>query len=353
VIGRLGFQVRVIADRRNPRLLYLTWLQADDVGLFRFTSPENPIVVARSEDGGRTWERPVRVSDPRRSRVVAPSLALGTKGELYVLYLELGEDRLDYDGLHRGRGGPPYDGRFKLVLARSLDRAATWAESVVDDRVVPTERFVAFLPPFPALAVDPGSGRIYAGFQDGRQGRADVLVWSRAPSANAWEGPARVNDTAEGDDTSQYLPKLAVAPNGRLDVVYYDRRSDPQDKRNEVSLQSSFDRGKSFGDSIPITTRAFDSGVGYGNERELPDLGSRIGLISGDDSAFAVWSDTRAGNVDTNKQDIGSARVTFEEPGLLRDATRYVLRFGGLALALAGLFVLASSLRRPRSEATT
>ena len=351
VIGPLGFQVRLIADRSNPRLLYLSWLQADDVGLFRFTTPENPIVVARSTDGGATWERPVRVNDPDRQRVVAPSLAVGPKGELYVLYLELGGDRLDYEGLHRGRGGRPYTGRFKLVLARSRDRGASWEESEVEDRLVPTERFLAFLPPFPSIAVDGESGRVYAGFQDGRLGSSDVFVWSRAPGAG-WDGPTRVNDTPEDDGSSQYLPKLAVAPNGRLDVVYYDRRSDPNDTRNEVSLQSSFDHGESFGESIPVSSRAFDSRVGYGNEREMPDLGSRIGLLSDEDSALAVWSDTRAGTVDTNKQDIGSARVTFEEPGDLRRGLKYALRYAGLALALAALAVLAGSLRE-RSRAAT
>ncbi len=346
VIGPLGFQVRVTADRSNPRLLYLSWLQADDVGLFRFTTPENPIVVARSSDAGATWERPVRVSDAQRQRVVAPSPAVGPKGELYVLYLELAGDRLDYEGLHRGRGGRPYQGRFKLVLARSLDRGASWEESEVEDRLVPTERFLAFLPPFPSVAVDRESGRVYAGFHDARHGRSDVFVWSRAPGA-AWEGPTRVNDTPERDGSSQYLPKLAVAPGGRLDVLYYDRRSDPNDIRNEVSLQSSFDHGRTFGDSIPVSSRAFDSRVGYGNERDMPDLGSRIGLLSDDESAFAVWSDTRAGTIDTNKQDIGSARVRFEEPGALRTAGKHVLRYGGLALALAGLAVLAATLRRP------
>ena len=42
-----------------------------------------------------------------------------------------------YEGGHEGQGGPPYAGRFTLVVARSQDRGATWLQSVVDDRVAP------------------------------------------------------------------------------------------------------------------------------------------------------------------------------------------------------------------------
>ena len=349
LLGPLAFQVRLTADPTDRRRLYLSWLRASDVGLFKFTTPGNPILVARSVDGGSTWGDPVRVSPPSRPRAVAPSVAVGPNGEVYVLYLDLAGDRLDYEGAHGGRGGAPYDGRFKLVLARSLDRGATWGESVVDGRLVPTERFVAFLPPFPSIAVDPEDGRVYAGFHDGRLGKPDVLVWSRSAGGTEWEGPTRVNDTPERDGTSQYLPKLAVAPGGRLDVVYYDRRSDPKDVSNEVSLQSSFDHGESFNESLALSSTAFDSRVGSGSERGLPDLGNRLGLVSDDSSALAAWSDTRTGTIDSNKQDIGGARVVVSEPGALRKAVRYGLRYAGLALVVAGLAVALVGARRRRS----
>ena len=344
ILGRLAFQVRLTADRADARRLYLSYVRADsDVGLFKFTAPGNPILVSRSVDGGASFGRPVRVNPAPRARAVAPATAVGPKGEVYVLYLDLGDDRLDYEGQHRGRGGRPYSGRFKLVLARSLDEGRTWAESEVEDSLVPTERFVAFLPPFPSLAVDPRDGRVYAGFQDGRLGKSDVFVWSRAADGARWQGPTRVNDTPERDGTFQYLPRLDVAPGGRLDVVYYDRRADPKDVMNEVSLQSSFDEGKSFDARIRLTGQDFDSRVGYGNERDMPDLGSRLGLVSDDESALAVWSDTRSGSIDSNKQDIGSARVVFEEPEA-RETAQKVLLLVGFAAILAGLVSLALTL---------
>jgi hypothetical protein len=347
VLGPLAFQVRLVADPRRPRTLYLTWLNAAAVGLYRLERPGNPIRLARSDDGGADWTSPARVSSPARGRVLAPSPAVGPKGEVYVLYLDLGGDRLDYEGAHEGRGGPPYSGRFSLVLARSLDRGARWAESLVDDRIVPTERFLSFLPPFPSLAVA-ADGRVYAAFTDGRFGSPDVLEWSLAAGAARWRGPVRVNDTPEQDGSSQYLPRLAVAPNGRLDVVYYDRRADPRDVSNDVSLQSSYDRGRTFDASIRLSSRSFSSRIGFGSERDMPDLGSRLALLSDDGSARAFWADTRAGTVASNKQDIASAEVRFSPAPAAAEPEKDALRFGGALLVLAGLALAAALLARVR-----
>ncbi len=348
VLGPLAFQVRLTADPAHPRRLYLTWLQASEVALFRFAEPGNPIRFSRSDNGGATWRRPVRVSRPSRERVVAPSTAVGPRGEIYVLYLDLGQDRLDYEGAHSGLGGPPFAGRYQLVLGRSVDGGRSWEESVVERRLAPIERFLVFLPAFPSLAVDQRDGRVYAGFHSQRRGAADVLVWSLPRGDSSWQGPTRVNDNAPGDRTSQYLPKLAAGPDGRLDVVYYDRRSDPKNVMNEVSLQSSFDNGESFTKRLRLSRRAFDSRVGFGSERDLPDLGSRLGLLAGDSRATAVWTDTRAGTVTSNKQDIYAAQAVF--PARLSVALRFALRYGGGALALVGLATLAVAARQGGGE---
>jgi len=346
VTGPLAFQVRIAADPARPGVLYVTWVQALDVGNLKFTAPGNPIRAARSQDAGASWSRPVQVNDTRRGRALAPSPAVGRDGELYVLYLDVGEDRLDYEGAHEGTGGPPYPGRFTLVLARSRDGGRTWAESVVDDRIVPIGRFIPFLPPFPSLAVDRGSGRIYAAFHDARLGTPDVWIWTLEPGGRHWESPVRVNDTPRRDATAQYLPEVAVAASGRVDVVYYDRRGDPRgDRMNDVSLQSSRDGGRTFSARLGLASRSFDSRIGFGSERGLPDLGSRLGLVSGDGQALAAWSDTRAGTDASNKQDIMRAVVAPGRAGVGAASADDIGR-GGLALMVGGFAALILMRRR-------
>jgi hypothetical protein len=280
------------------------------------------------------------VSASARERVLAPAPAVGPDGALYVLYLDVGDDRLDYAGAHHSSGGPPYAGRFSLVLGRSSDGGATWQESVVDDRVVPTRRFIPFLPPTPSLAVDPRSGKVFVAFEDGANRPADVHLWSLAPGSGSWNGPIRVNDTPSGDRSTQYLPKLATASNGRLDVSYYDRRDDPADRRNEVAVQSSFDGGRSFAAHVDVSDRGFDSRIGAGSERGLPDIGSRLGLVSEPSAVLAAWTDTRAGTVSSNKQDIAVAQATVTRSGRLSDSARRSLRYCAAALLLAAVAFL-------------
>lgn len=348
VAGPLAFQVRVATDPQRPERVYVTWLQPDMVGLYLFSGSDNRIVVARSDDAGRSFGKPVRASARSRQRVLAPSAVVGPDGALYVLYLDVRGDRLDYEGGHGSAGGAPYPGHFALVLGRSTDAGATWQESLVDDRVVPTRRFISFLPPSPSLAIDRSSGRVYVAFEDGRHAPSDVYVWSLAKGAGTWTGPTRVNDTPSGDKGWQYLPKIAVAPDGRLDVAYYDRREDPSNVRNHVSLQSSSDEGATFTSHTRLTDRSFDSRIGAGSELDLPDLGSRLGLVSESSAALAAWTDTRAGTVSSNKQDIAFAEATVARSGGLSQSARSGLRYGAIALLVAAIALLLAPRMRWR-----
>lgn len=344
VSGPRAFQVRMSAHPNIAGRVYLSWLQADETALHALANTGNPIVSVRSDDGGKTWSAPVRVSPSSRERVVAPSTAMGLDGHIYLSYLDLGDDRLDYHGGHQGKGGPPYGGTWSLVVARSTDDGATWQETVVDDKVVPAERFIVFLPPSPSLAVD--GNRVYVAFQDASLGEADVWLWASSDGGSTFGSRSKINDTPKDDATSQYLVRLGVATNGRLDALYYDRRADTKNVMNAVSLQSSGDHGATFGAHMTVSEQPFDSRIGYGSERNLPDLGSRLGLFSADERALALWSDTRAGTPVSGKQDLAMAIVVMGEPGESKGPLRPV----GIVLVLAGLGVIVAGLRKGTAQ---
>ncbi len=347
VAGPLAFQLRFAADPARPGRLYLAWLQGSQTSSWGFAGDGDPIVVARSDDGGATWGKPVAVSPASRRRAVAPSLAVTGAGALAVAYLDVGNDRLDYNGGHEGRGGDPYPGHWSLLVARSSDGGTTWREAVVDAGIVPTQRFLMFFPPAPAIAVDRGSRRLYVAFHDGRLGDADVWVWASGVGGEPWGTARRVNDTPRGDGRAQYLPQLAVTPDGRVDVVYYDRRGDAADVMNTVSVQSSFDGARSFLRRLQVSDRSFDSRIGFGSDRELPDLGDRLGIVATDAGALTVWTDTRSGLRETGKQDLAGAVIDVSPPRRGPAA----LRVAGPALVLAGMVLAVFALKRRHARA--
>ena len=119
---------------------------------------------------------------------------------------------------------------------------------------------------------------------------------------------------------------------------------------SDLSFQSSSDGGKTFTPRLRLSDKPFSSRIGFGADRDLPDIGSRLGLLSTDTRSLAVWTDTRAGTEASYKQDLGQAVVAFSDPARLSDTLESLLRYGGIALALVGLLVLAGALlwsRRP------
>lgn len=350
VLGQFAFQVRLTADPQQSGRLYLTWLQAERTATLAFPDTGAPIMFSRSDDGGSTWSPPVRVSPTDRLRAVAPVFAVAPNDALLVVYLDLGNDALDYHGGHEGRGGEPYRGPWQLVAARSANGGNTWSETTISSKIVPYDRFVIFEPPLPAVAVDSRQGRAYVAYTDARGGDPDVYVWASADGGSSFGTPVRVNDTRPADATSQYLPQLSVAPGGRVDVVYFDRRRDPRrNLANDISFQSSFDGGRDFSPHVRLNSGAFDSRIGNGSERGLADLGSRLALLSNRRQSLAVWPDTRAGTEASRKQDLRQALV---EP-TQRSALRTPLQGAAIIILAFGLLLAARSARARARQTST
>jgi len=330
VAGPLTFQPRLAVDPRGP--VYVTWLQAQETVLNGFAAPFPYVVAVRSDDGARSFSAPVRVSDPERERLGAPSGVVDSQGRLVVLYEDFKDNRRDFSYLE----GPPAERPFALVLTSSADGGRSFFKGTeIESGVVATRRFLIFLPEAPTLARGPGD-ELYVAWADSRNGDDDVFLRRSADGGRSWSEPVRVNDNPERDGTDQLLPKVAVAPDGRVDVLFLDRRHDPQDVQTDAYLASSDDGGRSF-DNLQVSTRSFDSRVGptFGPDYGT-DFGTRLGLDSAGATAFAAWTDTRLGSEASGSQDVAFARVSLpDEPPFLLGwpAAVVLLAIGGAALA--------------------
>jgi hypothetical protein len=346
VAGPETFHTTLAVDADTGRL-FAAWVQSNPTASeceLCFAQTGLPIMVSRSEDGGRTWATPLQVSDAGRMRVGAPSLAVDSKGNPSVLYLDYGDDRVDWENLPG-----TYDGRFTLVVARSANEGFDWgAGQVVDADIVPTGRFVAYLPVVPGFAVG-SNGDMFAVWADARSGDPDILLRRSTDDGRTWSRPVPVNRGTVGDGVPQDLPSVDVAPGGRVDVVYYDRTIDSRGSMADVLLSSSSDSGMSFTKHFRLSDSASNRRIGPGGSpfSQEADFGTRISVASLSGGAIAAWTDTRNGTLDGGKQDIFTAQVPLEDNSSLGLAYRLLAGLGAL-LGIAGvtLFVLSRRARR-------
>lgn len=328
VSGADAFHPRLAADGER---VVATWVQAGPNTSARTLglAPEpNPLTAAVSADGGRTFGPPVRVGDPGL-RVVAPSVVLGKGNTVVVSALDLGDDDLDYSGLHQAQGGPPAEGTWRVLTWTSTDSGATFGDaSVVAEFAIPQRIHVDLGPPRPGLARDPRDGRLYVTWESGVGKARDVFVASSDDDGTSWSPPRSV----VARRGTQTLASVDVGPGGRVDVVFYDRGVDPEDVRTEVAQASSWDGGRTFSVAT-ISARRFDSRIGLGSFQGLAIQGTQTEVIARKGGSVAFWSDASRATQDDNKLDLGVALVKAKGPG----AVRLPFLTLGVLLVLAGV----------------
>ena len=323
-----AFHARMAVDGNR---VWVTWVQA--VGAAEkplgFGTTPAPVRMARSDDGGATFAPAVTVSEGRR--LVQPTPVAMGDGRVVVGALDLAGDFDDYEARHGGQGGPPPEERWRVVSLTSTDAGATFGPPVaVADGVVPPARIIVNLAPAPSFARDPRSGGpLYAAWDAGRGDGRDVFLARSDDAGAGWTSPVAVSS----GDNGQFLPTVAVAPGGRVDVVFYDRRADAGDVRAQATMASSDDEGRTFRTAV-LSDTPFDTRIGFGSLQGIPVLGSRLAVLSDTDGALAFWSDTSRGTIDDNVQDLAGARVLIDAAGRRRPA---LLPLGLVVLGLGGL----------------
>ena len=318
VLGAERYQVRMAID---PGLgahgrIHIVWLEARTApptgGL---PAGRNPIMTAYSDDGGATLSTPVQVSDDDRPRAVAPSVALGSDHSVHIVYYDLRDDARDYQGLD----GPTWTGRWSLISTRSDDAGDHFERGVVvDSDIVPMERVMLIFTMAPASLASDHDEHLFVAWADARNGDWDVFLRRSLDGGGSWDAPVRLNDDPLHDGRNQYLPKLSVSPSGRVDAIFYDRRSNAENRGNDVSYTYSLDTGRTFSPNLRINSLTFDSFIGprylVTSAKGLREIGSRLALLSEDSRVVAAWTDTRHTYLTGKAQDIFSASVDAPSP---------------------------------------
>ena len=226
-------------------------------------SPNPPIFVSRSTNGGASFSVPLKISQFAHSNQGSEP-AVGPNGEVYVAWFRI-------NGPPPGPGQPPLGPA--IMIAKSTNCGQTFATPVEVVRVTPigfggqpvNARLRANFRTnsFPRIDVNPTNGHVYIVYNANPEGPdgADVFFTRSADGGATWSAPVRVN--SDPGDNDQFFPDIAVNAAGVIEVVWYDQRLDPANFAMDIYHAQSVDGGLSFGANQRVTMSSSIPAVGY------------------------------------------------------------------------------------------
>ena len=256
----------LVADN-NPNSPYSGSLY---VGWTEFSLAKSIVLFSRSNNGGISWSEPFEISTheglPRddNGAVEGFTAAAAPNGLLYAVWADGNSIAFTTSR----------DGGITFVPSRKiLDTAPSYFT------VEGVERSNGF----PQIAVDVRTGRIFVTWADFRNGDVDVFCSTSMDQGRNWSRPVRVNNDALHNGADQFFQWLAVDPSdGSADVLFYDRRDDPDNRRAIVVLARSSDEGQSFSNYAWSET-PFDPGDLF--------LGDYTGIAALNGRVYGAWTE--------------------------------------------------------------
>jgi len=222
------------------------------------------------------------------------------------------------------------------------------------------------------LAADPNSSSLYFVWYGNRNPRAqrppqgnddrEVFIRVSNDGGRTWSDAKEVNDDHARPDIQHYDPAAAVAPNGRLDLVWYDFRNSPTPEGeapggngggwNDVYYTYSTDKGATLAKNVRISDRSIDRNIGVWSNNV--HIHAHVGLTTTDDAVYFSWQDTRNGNSEFQSEDIYFASALFTREAVADDdddsgVPAGVLIAAGAAVGLGVAMVLAALVGRRRT----
>jgi hypothetical protein len=360
----------IAVDTRSGKedVVYVTW-RAE----YRTTSAPNlqPRLpqVSVSTDGGKTFADPVNIATaawadpanraaalktsttlpgsppttaaPAGSRAAQPdqpanfggsnpSLTLDDKGNVYVAWVT-----------HNSNITPaPLPA---IWLAKSTDHGKTYTDSAVTP-------FQAGMSTFGTQRIrwspQGGSGGtlhlVYEGPTDPNVANATDAVYQRSTDGGkTWSPPKTLNDDDPKNLAFQNSPNIDIAPNGRIDVAWWDARNDPGIRAHDVYYSSSSDDGVTWSKNVRLTDKIVDRRIGiWGNGF---DVSVPPGIASTDKLLVVGWDDTRNGTQLTQTQDLFTVDVQLAKVGGGSSKATKVALAAVAGVAVVGLVLMLAS----------
>lgn len=330
----------VAVDPAEPNHVYIGWRQGSFGGPGKLRT-----MVAASSDGGRTWGEPVDVSAEAGGDF--PWMTVTPDGVLHVVTWT----RV-FPSPEAGEPNPVRP----LFHVSSSDNGATFT---TQHEIDPGNRQHEHPP---VIASDPNSGVLYVTWAaqpdadnhvEGYSEDTDVYFRSSVDGGETWSAKQMLND--DQATVTQIEPSISVAPNGRIDVAWYDGRLSPAEHTprteegfNDIYATYSVDGGETWAPNIRVSDRSADRSIGVWDN----NIGQKmnVGIASSDSAMYVAWQDTRNADPEFQPEDVYFATVQIDGPQVVElsggddGVPSWLLVGAGVALGAGAVMILVFAL---------
>src|SRR5438876_1178159 len=261
---------------------YQTWSTAAECSFGQFS---------RSTDGGVTWQSPLGIPNS----VVWGTLDVATNGNLFIggaagfssPFYCIRSTNAQNPGVT-----PTFDQVTQVNLGGSLDFGDTINPGGLEGQLF--------------LAVDrsggPTNNNIYMlatiqpfGFSTG----TDIMFTRSIDGGLTFSAPHRINDDPVNHNKWHWFGTLSVAPNGRIDSVWFDTRNAANNTDSQLFYSFSTDGGVSWAPNVAVSN-SFTPFEGYPQQDKIGDY---ITIVSDNTGGNVAYAATFNFNPNTNQHE--------------------------------------------------
>ena len=123
---------------------------------------------------------------------------------------------------------------------------------------------------------------------------SDVMFARSTDAGRTFSAPRRINDDPVNHAKWHWFGTMSVAPNGRIDAVWYDTRNSPNNVASQLFYSFSVDGGNTWSPNVAVSN-LFNPFIGYPNQSKIGDY---ITVVSNNASANVAYAATFNGEQD-------------------------------------------------------